>query len=281
MKTSAKIHRIVGSVIIGVLAMQVSLPSRAGAQNAAPSSIAVATQPGAGATESLPDQNLGLAILPPDTSSRCQIAGDPQNYLVRPYIKDGTARCYVLAAWNQQTPRAVKNVMAPLVKQESVRLSQPASATALANPQSATTQASSSQPSPSSGKTSSSASSDRVKYFSSAEVHAAFEKGAPLLPKDGRNYSISAGRRDKSGQSELHEKDTDVFYVLQGSATFVTGGKMLEPKTTGPGEIRGSGIEGGESHTLSKDDVIVIPAGVPHWFKDVQGLFLYFVVKVQ
>lgn len=120
-----------------------------------------------------------------------------------------------------------------------------------------------------------------VTYFSSADVHAAFEKGSPLMNKDGKNYWILAGRRDKPGQSELHEKDTDVFYVLQGSATFVTGGKMIEPKTTAPGELRGSGIEGGESHTLSKDDVIVIPAGTPHWFKDVQGTFLYFVVKVQ
>lgn len=124
-------------------------------------------------------------------------------------------------------------------------------------------------------------SSDTVKYFSSAEVHAAFEKGSPLINKDGRTYWVIAGKRDKPGQSELHEKDTDIFYVLQGSATFVTGGKMLEPKTTAPGEVRGSGIEGGETHTLSKDDVIIIPAGVPHWFKDVQGTFLYFVVKVQ
>ena len=124
-------------------------------------------------------------------------------------------------------------------------------------------------------------SSDTVKYFSSAEVHAAFEKGSPLINKDGRTYWVTAGKRDKPGQSELHEKDTDVFYVLQGSATFVTGGKMLEPKTTAPGEMRGSGVEGGETHTLSKDDVIIIPAGVPHWFKDVQGTFLYFVVKVQ
>jgi unsaturated rhamnogalacturonyl hydrolase len=122
---------------------------------------------------------------------------------------------------------------------------------------------------------------DTVKYFSSADVHAAFEKGSPLLNKDGRTYWVTAGRRDKPGQSELHEKDTDVFYILQGSATFVTGGKMLEPKTTAPGEVRGTGIEGGEVRTLSKDDVIVIPAGVPHWFKDVQGTFLYFVVKVQ
>jgi unsaturated rhamnogalacturonyl hydrolase len=126
-----------------------------------------------------------------------------------------------------------------------------------------------------------SAAPDTVKYFSSAEVHASFEKGAPLMNKDGRTYWVITGRRDKPGQSELHEKDTDVFYVLQGSATFVTGGKMVDPKTTAPGEVRGSAIEGGEVHTLSKDDVIVIPAGVPHWFKDVEGTFLYFVVKVQ
>lgn len=120
-----------------------------------------------------------------------------------------------------------------------------------------------------------------VKYFPAADVRASFEKGSPLINKDGQKYWVITGRRDKPGQSELHEKDTDVFYILQGSATFVTGGKMLEPKTTAPGEVRGSGIEGGEVRTLSKDDVIIIPAGVPHWFKDVQGTFLYFVVKVE
>jgi len=120
-----------------------------------------------------------------------------------------------------------------------------------------------------------------VTYFSSTEVHAAFEKNAPLINKGEKNYWVLAGRRDKPGQSELHEKDTDIFYVLQGSATFVTGGKMVDPKTTAPGELRGSGIDGGEPRTLSKDDVIVIPAGTPHWFKGVEGTFLYLVVKVQ
>jgi unsaturated rhamnogalacturonyl hydrolase len=123
--------------------------------------------------------------------------------------------------------------------------------------------------------------SEAVKLFSSAEVRAAFEKGSPLVAHDGRNYSVIAGRRDKPGQSELHEKDMDVIYVVQGSATFVTGGKMVEGKTTAPGEVRGTAIDGGETHTLSKDDVIIVPPGVPHWFKDVQGVFFYFVVKVQ
>jgi mannose-6-phosphate isomerase-like protein (cupin superfamily) len=135
-------------------------------------------------------------------------------------------------------------------------------------------QGSSSQPSsppPSSG----------VKILSGADVRAAFEKGSPILTKDRNNYWVLAGRRDKPGQSELHEKDLDIFYVLQGSATFITGGKMVEGKTTAPGEVRGTAIEGGETHTLSKDDVVIVPPGIPHWFKDVQGLFLYYVVKVQ
>ncbi|HLJ90208.1 MAG TPA: cupin domain-containing protein [Candidatus Angelobacter sp.] len=130
-------------------------------------------------------------------------------------------------------------------------------------------------------KTTESSAPSKVTFFSGADVRASFEKGTPLMNKDGHSYWVITGHRDKPGQSELHEKDTDVFYVTQGSATFVTGGKMLEPKATGPGEIRGSGIEGGETRTISKDDVIVIPAGVPHWFKDVQGTFLYLVVKVE
>jgi len=230
-------------------------------------------KPGTGATESLPDQNLGLAVIVPDTSRDCQLNGDPANYVVKPHIKNRTARWYVLAAWDQEEhPIKDAREFSALVKEQEVRLSQPATITVLASSQAGST-----------GNSAKAAdlAADTVKYFSSAEVHAAFEKGSPLISKDGRTYSVSAGRRDKPGQSELHEKDTDVFYILQGAATFVTGGKMVEPKTTAPGEVRGSGIEGGEVRTLSKDDVIIIPAGTPHWFKDVQGTFLYFVVKVQ
>jgi mannose-6-phosphate isomerase-like protein (cupin superfamily) len=67
---------------------------------------------------------------------------------------------------------------------------------------------------------------------------------------------------------------------MEGSATFVTGGTVVEPATTGPGEARGKAITGGTPRHLQKGDVIVIPKGVPHWFTEVSSPFLYFVVKV-
>jgi unsaturated rhamnogalacturonyl hydrolase len=226
---------------------------------------------GTGATESLPDQNLGLALLAPGTPKDCHLDGDPMNYVVRPKLKDGLAQWYVLAAWDQEEARPVKSTrdFAALVEQESLRLSQPASVKILEAPQQSAIPGQAG------------ASADGVRVLTGEDVRAAFEKGSPLFNKDGHNYSVLAGRRDKAGQAELHEHDLDIFYVLEGSATFITGGKMVDGKTTAPGEVRGSAIEGGEAHTLSKDNVIIIPPGVPHWFKDVQGLFLYYVVKVQ
>ena len=60
----------------------------------------------------------------------------------------------------------------------------------------------------------------------------------------------------------------------------MTGGTVVEPKTIAADEIRGKEIKGGESRRISKGDVIVVPNGVPHWFKQVDGPLLYYVVKV-
>jgi mannose-6-phosphate isomerase-like protein (cupin superfamily) len=117
-----------------------------------------------------------------------------------------------------------------------------------------------------------------VTYLPSADVSAAFAKGRPLLEVDG--YKIHASRREAAGQAEVHTRDTDVIYVFEGSATIVTGGTVVAPKTVAVEEIRGSAIEGGESRTLSKGDVLVVPNGVPHWFKTVEPPLLYYVVKV-
>ena len=56
---------------------------------------------------------------------------------------------------------------------------------------------------------------------------------------------------------------------------------MVDGKTTGLDEIRGSNVEGGETRTVTEGDVIIVPNGTPHWFKEVSGPLLYYVVKVQ
>lgn len=120
-----------------------------------------------------------------------------------------------------------------------------------------------------------------VTYFDAAQVRAAFERGAVLLDGSGRDYMVHASYRDRAGQGEVHTQDADVIYVLDGAATFVTGGTLTDATPTASDELRGSGIAGGETRTLAAGDVIVVPAGTPHWFKAVQRPVRYFVVKVR
>jgi quercetin dioxygenase-like cupin family protein len=67
--------------------------------------------------------------------------------------------------------------------------------------------------------------------------------------------------------------------VVEGSATVVTGGAVVDGKTTAPGETRGKSISGGNSNHLVPGDVLVIQAGTPHWFQQVDNLVNYYVVK--
>ena len=121
-----------------------------------------------------------------------------------------------------------------------------------------------------------------VSYFDKGKVDAAFAKGSVLLDgSDGRNYMVHASRREKPGQAEIHTKDTDVIYVLDGKATFVTGGEAVETKEVAANELRGSSIRNGETRQIAKGDVIVVPTGVPHQFLEVTDPFLYYVVKVR
>jgi uncharacterized protein GlcG (DUF336 family)/mannose-6-phosphate isomerase-like protein (cupin superfamily) len=121
-----------------------------------------------------------------------------------------------------------------------------------------------------------------VSYWEKSKVEEAFSKGAVLFDgSDGRNYMVHASRRERPGQAEIHRKDADLIYVLQGSATFITGGEAVDGKTIAPEEIRGSSINGGETRKIAKGDVIIVPHGVPHQFLEVTNPFLYYVVKVR
>jgi glc operon protein GlcG len=110
-------------------------------------------------------------------------------------------------------------------------------------------------------------------------VTAGFQKGTVLASMG--NYMIHASHRDADGVAEIHTLDTDLIYVLEGEATFTTGGSVPDAKPIEPNELRGSTIVGGESRRVVKGDVVVVPAAVPHMFIEVQGPLNYYVVKVR
>jgi len=121
--------------------------------------------------------------------------------------------------------------------------------------------------------------SPAVTYIPADQVNAAFAKGAVLV--NNGNYMVHASRRDAEGQVEVHVKDADIIYMLEGTTTFITGGEMVGGQATAPDEIRGTSVRGGETRKLTKGDVIVVPKGTPHWFREVSGPVLYYVVKVR
>jgi len=96
----------------------------------------------------------------------------------------------------------------------------------------------------------------------------------------GPDFSVSILKRTAAGQVEIHEKETDIFYIMDGEATFVTDGTMVGGRVSRPNQQLGTDIQGGKVHHLVKGDVITIPAGVPHWFKEIIKPVTYHTVKV-
>jgi mannose-6-phosphate isomerase-like protein (cupin superfamily) len=118
----------------------------------------------------------------------------------------------------------------------------------------------------------------RVHYIDHDKVAAGFVKGERVLEDEGL---VVIAQRVMQRGSEMHDNTNHVFIIEDGEAEFVTGGKMIDPKEMGPGQTRGTGIEGGVSHHLTKGDVITIPAKTPHQWKDTSktGSIAYYAVN--
>jgi mannose-6-phosphate isomerase-like protein (cupin superfamily) len=101
------------------------------------------------------------------------------------------------------------------------------------------------------------------------------------LEKYPDHYTMLAFRSHDGG-GELHQNFADIFYILDGHATVITGGEVVGAKSTAPGEVRGDSVKGGTQQELKAGDVVHIPAGMPHQMLVASGESVtYFVLKVQ
>ena len=113
-----------------------------------------------------------------------------------------------------------------------------------------------------------------------------------VVDAGGYNVAVGAIHRPQTppGVAAVHFKVTEIYHVIDGGGTLVTGGTMLNAKPRppdnesvrfedGPG-ASGTGIQGGVTRQIKAGDVVVIPAGVPHWFSAIDGSITYLVVRV-
>ena len=122
-----------------------------------------------------------------------------------------------------------------------------------------------------------------IVYVDHDKVAATMKKAAPLA--DGPNLRVSGGFRPfapitASPVAEIHANEADLFYVVDGRATQVLGGRVIDGKDTGPGQVRGPKTEGGQTYQLGTGDIMWVPAGTPHWFPEIPEALGYLLVKV-
>jgi mannose-6-phosphate isomerase-like protein (cupin superfamily) len=118
-----------------------------------------------------------------------------------------------------------------------------------------------------------------VTYVPHDKVNTTMAKGGQII---GENGLIVLAQRRGAGEVEVHENTNHVFIIVEGEATFVTGGTLVGARNTAPGQTRAASVQGGQTHHLTKGDVITIPAKTPHWFKDVPSQTIaYYAVNLE
>ena len=121
---------------------------------------------------------------------------------------------------------------------------------------------------------------DLKMYSSSSEVQALIaqakserKEGQGLITKPLLRLApvrANLEYRASIAPAALHEKDAEVFYVIEGSATLTTGGKLVNETRT-PGNAAGTAIEGGKDQAVSRGDFVIVPENTPHWFSSISS----------
>lgn len=84
-------------------------------------------------------------------------------------------------------------------------------------------------------------------------------------------YGANLEYRTAIGPAAIHVHEDEFFYVIDGSGTFVTGGKLVHPVQTNAENLRGDSITGGKAMSVAKGDFFVVPENTPHWFSAING----------
>ena len=118
-----------------------------------------------------------------------------------------------------------------------------------------------------------------VHYIGHDKVSEVMSKGGPIVSDPGL---VVLAQRREAGLVEYHDHTNHVFILVEGEATLVVGGTMVDPRRNTPDQMRAPSLEGGTTYHLSKGDVITIPAKTPHWFKEVPTKTVaYYAVNIE
>ena len=118
-----------------------------------------------------------------------------------------------------------------------------------------------------------------VHYIGHDKVTQVMSKGGPIVSDPGL---VVLAQRREAGLVEYHDHTNHVFIMVDGEATLVVGGTMVDPKRTAADQMRAPSLQGGTTYHMSKGDVITIPAKTPHWFKEVPTKTVaYYAVNIE
>ena len=132
-------------------------------------------------------------------------------------------------------------------------------------------------------------------YASAADVQALLAKAKEVKPSQPtvaerilrltatsspNAYSANLEYRSSVGPAAVHLHEAEIFYVIDGSCTMTTGGKLTEAKPTNAENLTGTGIEGGTSRPLAKGDFMIVPENTPHWVSAINGSVVFMTLHV-
>ena len=93
----------------------------------------------------------------------------------------------------------------------------------------------------------------------------------PILQLAPYNANLEYRVAGINANASVHEREAEMFFVVEGAGTLVTGGKLHDEKRTNAENLSGSSIDGGTRRRVSKGDYVMVPENTPHWFGEIDG----------